>query len=1123
MLRTTLLYGDDLGDLDAIHKLMSHQGLDGGESTGWNASKTLAENTFSCGKLKEAYDGCCTDSSKPIYWSQPATITQVIAMTGIAADEYTGDTRTIAECSYGATAGVCDDACQCNSGLNISSHATTSGRRLLGAANAAKSANVEFSMTLGGSPADIRKAALRVETGTVQPAAMVTNMQAAAVKMVATGQLAASAELDRVANVATEDLNVQSAVISRPPPPPPYVPPETTPSGMRIYRGPVPVIRKPTSESFCAWPPAALQELTSTTEATSRVKDVLTGGSSGILTTSLTEYFANTYAQEIVQLYTSNVFTTTVLPQDDAYAGGARDPFACHMLVAFLSTPRLDVGGAMYPLIDDKCNPRKTQLGALAHSTSFWNGQTNADAVAAVLKYHCKSTCDFECPPTVPLAYQISVTGRITNDGPPPTPTPPGCKLAGKSYRQIKNAIAMAIGGSWGECPGGLKYLDMTGVTTLQEAFGSISNSQDYFASDINDVSGWDTSSVTDFTDMFRWRTFTSYPDMSGWDTSSVTSMRGAFERSSFNGNISAWDTSKVADFEGMFKTAPNFNSDIRSWNTSSATTMRSMFQQASSFNADVGLWSTASVTDMQQMFKEASVFNAQIGLWDTSSVTNMYEMFYSATSFNQDIRWWDVSKVTNFEYTMGEASAFTYDLHQWNAVSSTSCSSMFYGSSSSRRPNNCDGSAYTYTAGPTPPPSSLHTPAAIPTLAPTPPPTPAPTPAACYVKDWNENDIELKMLQIIKMENNECHGLRALNLTGATTLLKAFRNVGSRGMFVGFNDISGWDVSLVTNFRELFKDVHMSTPPNMSQWDTSSVTDMSRIFWGTQFPNGAGSMGIDNWNVASVTNFESAFRGIASSLDFNAPIGKWNTGSATQMDYMFQNNHAFNQDIGAWDVSSVTTMEYMFQQAEAFNGNIATWDTSAVTNTYSMFNTAKAFNQDIRWWNTSNVVTGNMMFFATEAFNYDLSQWDMKRCNSMFSATPHLSAQQREDHKPDNCDGSPYSYNAGPAPPASELYSPPFPSLIVSVQDLSASAAHDDITNKMNPTITIPVGSKVSFSNTLVSVTLQIKDANGNNVLTSPISNDVVVVTFSVVGTYTYYDITNAVVYSGSIVVTAA
>jgi surface protein len=75
---------------------------------------------------------------------------------------------------------------------------------------------------------------------------------------------------------------------------------------------------------------------------------------------------------------------------------------------------------------------------------------------------------------------------------------------------------------------------------------------------------------------------------------------RGA---SSYNQDISGWDTSNVTDMSSMFYEANDFNQDIVDWDVSKVTFMNQMFRRAFSFNQPIGDWDVSNVTDMQGMF----------------------------------------------------------------------------------------------------------------------------------------------------------------------------------------------------------------------------------------------------------------------------------------------------------------------------------------------------------------------------------------------------------------------------------------------------------------------------------------------------------------------------------------
>ncbi len=155
----------------------------------------------------------------------------------------------------------------------------------------------------------------------------------------------------------------------------------------------------------------------------------------------------------------------------------------------------------------------------------------------------------------------------------------------------------------------------------------------------------------------------------------------------------------------------------------------------------------------------------------------------------------------------------------------------------------------------------------------------------------------------------------------------------------------------------------------DISHWDVSSVTDMSRMFVRASSFN----QDISSWDVSNVTDMGGMF---FEANSFNQDISSWDVSNVNSMSGMFNSAFSFNQDISSWDVSNVNSISWMFKDAFSFNQDISSWDVSTANSMSRMFNGASSFNQDIGNWNVSSVVDMEEMFNKAEIFNQDLSNW---------------------------------------------------------------------------------------------------------------------------------------------------
>jgi surface protein len=104
-------------------------------------------------------------------------------------------------------------------------------------------------------------------------------------------------------------------------------------------------------------------------------------------------------------------------------------------------------------------------------------------------------------------------------------------------------------------------------------------------------------------------------------------------------------------------------------------------------------------------------------------------------------------------------------------------------------------------------------------------------------------------------------------------------------------------------------------------------------------------------------------------AISFNGDLSNWDVSSVTDMSRMFSSATSFDGDIANWDVSSVTDMSIIFYAATSFNGDLSNWDVSSVTNMHSMFMEATSFNCDLSNWDVSSVTDMFKMFYFAKSF----------------------------------------------------------------------------------------------------------------------------------------------------------
>ena len=154
------------------------------------------------------------------------------------------------------------------------------------------------------------------------------------------------------------------------------------------------------------------------------------------------------------------------------------------------------------------------------------------------------------------------------------------------------------------------------------------------------DLSNFNTSSVTDMSEMFCDLENLAFFDLSNFDTSNVTNM--SYMLAGMNSltflDLSNFNTSKVTDMSGMFDALSGLTSlDLSNFDTSKVTNMYAMFANMSSLiSLNLSNFDTSKVTNMRYMFSLANEYVISDRLeviwvkndFDTTKLTSYSDMF---------------------------------------------------------------------------------------------------------------------------------------------------------------------------------------------------------------------------------------------------------------------------------------------------------------------------------------------------------------------------------------------------------------------------------------------------------------------------------------------------------------
>ena len=551
------------------------------------------------------------------------------------------------------------------------------------------------------------------------------------------------------------------------------------------------------------------------------------------------------------------------------------------------------------------------------------------------------------------------------------------------------------------------------------------------------DVTGFDTSHVTNMGVMFNGATNITELDLSGFVTTNVTNVSAMFSGATSlkKVNLDNWDvTLSGYNSGGVFSganalefismrnwiigerapygigwswsgTSPVLTKiDVTGWDLTNTRNIYGALAGMAHLTTIIGLetWDTSNIRDMGCLFNgDSALTEIDLSTFNTKHVTNMSAMFYNAsslTSINLDN--WNLSSFSDSGsgggFFSGCTSLKTVSAKNWiipktfaNWISRT------WSLGSSLETLDVTGWDLRYAEdinGLFGSSSNLKNLIGLDTWKNT---------SKLYNISYLFNGCS--SLETINMDNWDTTGLNQYNysvFSGCTSLtslsLKNWK-VGSYaqsglGWNWGFSqttmqtvDVSNWDLSNTTSLYGFFGGCYyLKNIIGLETWDTSHVSTMSSLFSGC---NNLTSLNVSSFNTSNVTSFSSMFYGCNGLTSLN--LSNFNTSKATDMSYMFQNCYGLTSlNLSNFDVSNVYYFYYMFYGCYGLTSlNLSNFVTTKATSMYYMFyNCNNLTSLNISNFVTNNVTSMYYMFYnCNKLTSLNLSNFNTANVTNMY------------------------------------------------------------------------------------------------------------------------------------------
>ncbi|WEV46726.1 BspA family leucine-rich repeat surface protein [Bifidobacterium sp. ESL0690] len=196
--------------------------------------------------------------------------------------------------------------------------------------------------------------------------------------------------------------------------------------------------------------------------------------------------------------------------------------------------------------------------------------------------------------------------------------------------------------------------------------------------------------------------------------------------------------------------------------------------------------------------------------------------------------------------------------------------------------------------------------------------------------------------------------------------------------------DLSSFNTINVISMLHMFDECSNLTSLNVSNFNTTNVTDMGGMFDGC---SNLTSLNVSNFNTTNVTDMGEMFRSCSKLTSLN--VSNFNTTNVTSMGGMFDwCSNLTSLNLSNFNTTNVTDMGEMFRSCSNLTSlNLSNFNTTNVTSMWHMFDSCDSLTSlNLSNFNTANVIyMGSMFMYCSNLTSLNISNFNTANVTGMY------------------------------------------------------------------------------------------------------------------------------------------